>query len=200
MVNHAQNVPTVRFMTDAAQDEGEITRFCELIKAEGVTSYLEVGSKFGGSLWRVATSLPKGSRIVSVDLPGGTKAWMESRASLVACIMELSRLGYDARVIWGDSTDPSVIDQVRGYGPFEACLIDGDHRLPGVTKDFANYGPMARMVAFHDLAWRRAPEWVGTRIDVPEFWASIKGGYERTEEIVLCPTGKNNGIGVLWRD
>lgn len=58
---------------------------------------------------------------------------------------------------------------------------------------------MGRIVAFHDLAWRRAPEWVGTRIDVPELWASIKGSFARTEEIILCPTGKNNGIGVLWR-
>jgi hypothetical protein len=57
---------------------------------------------------------------------------------------------------------------------------------------------MCRLVAFHDIAWRRAPEWVGVRIDVPEFWDSIKGDY-RHEEFKFCPTGKNNGIGVLWR-
>ncbi len=189
-----------RYLTDAAQDPAEIAAFCALLKRERAGSYLEIGSKYGGSLWLAANALPPGSRIVAVDMPLGTKAWKESSASLTACIAQLMGRGYDARVIWGNSTDPAVIAQVRALGPFDAALIDADHRLPGVTADFANYGPMANIVAFHDLAWRRAPEWVGTRIDVPQFWASIKGDYQRTEEIILCPTGKNNGIGVLWRN
>jgi len=195
-----------RYLTDAAQDPTEIAAFCDLLRREGVTSYLEIGSKFGGSLWQVATALPKGSRIVSVDLPSGTKAWTASRSSLGACIEELNRIGYDAQVIWGNSMDPAIIEQVRERGPYDAMLIDADHRWDrtnpapnGVQADFLNYGPMGRIVAFHDLAWRRAPDWVGTRIDVPEFWASIKDDY-RHEEIILCPTKKNNGIGILWRD
>lgn len=195
-----------QYLTDAAQDPAEIAAFCDLLKREQVGSYLEVGSKFGGSLWLAATALPKGSRIVAVDLPSGTKAWTASRLSLVACIEELNRIGYDAQVIWGNSMDPVVIEQVRALGPFDAMLIDADHRWDrnnpapnGVQADFLNYAPMGKIVAFHDLAWHRAPEWVGTRINVPEFWESIKGGY-RHEEIILCPTGKNNGIGVLWRD
>jgi cephalosporin hydroxylase len=188
-----------RYLTDAAQDPAEIAAFCDLLKREGVGSYLEIGSKFGGSLWRAATALPVGSLIVSVDMPGGTKAWKESEASLKACHAELHRLGYRTHAIWGDSGDPAVIEQVAALGPFDAMLIDADHRLPGVTRDWNNYGPMGRIVAFHDLAWHRQPEWVGTRIDVPQLWASIKDGY-RHEEIILDPTGKNNGIGVLWRD
>jgi hypothetical protein len=45
----------------------------------------------------------------------------------------------------------------------------------------------------------RAKEWEGVRIDVPEFWDVIKRDF-RHKEIKLCPTGKNNGIGVLWKD
>jgi len=187
-----------RYLTDAAQDEREITAFCDLLAREGVTSYLEIGSKFGGSLWRAANALPRGSRIVAVDLPGGTKAWKESEASLKACVLALIDLGYDARIIWGNSTDPKVIEQVRALGPFSAALLDADHRLPGVTADWNTYGPMAAIVAFHDISWRRAPEWVGTRIDVPEFWASIKDDY-RHEEIRFDESRKNNGLGILWR-
>jgi hypothetical protein len=186
------------YRTKALQVEAEIARFAEIMVAEGVRSYLEIGSKFGGSLWRVARSLPVGSRIVSVDLPRGTKVWPESERSLMACIAELCRLGYDARVIWGSSTDPDIIARVRRLGPFDAAFIDGDHRLPGLTMDWENYGPMARVIGFHDISWRRAPEWVGTRIDVPEWWNEHKD-ISRHEEIRLCPTGKNNGIGVLWR-
>jgi hypothetical protein len=69
-----------------------------------------------------------------------------------------------------------------------------------VTADWINYGPMSRnIVAFHDISWRRAPDWVGTRIDVPEFWDAIKHDY-RHRELKMCPSGKNNGIGVLWKD
>lgn len=182
----------------ALQHEGEIKTLCDIIRREGVQSYLEIGSKFGGSLWRVANAMPKGSRIVSVDLPSGTKVWPQSKKSLTDCVNELNRRGYDARIIWGDSTAPEVIEQVTALGPFDAALIDGNHTLPFVTKDFANYGPLCRLVAFHDIAWKRDPDWSGYPIHVPEFWASVRDQYKH-EEIVLDPTGNNNGIGVLWR-
>lgn len=188
-----------KFESNILQDPSEIAAYCDVLKSEGIGSYLEVGSKFGGSLWRAAMALPKGSRVVSVDLPNGTKAWKDSQPALLACIAELNKRGYDASVIWGDSGAQDVISAVKKLGPFDAVMLDADHRLPGVTRDWEVYGPMSRkLVAFHDIGWRRAPEWEGVRIDVPEFWDSIKGGY-RHQEIKLCPTGKNNGIGVLWR-
>lgn len=189
-----------KFETEIAQDEQEISAYCDALRAGGVRLYLEIGSKFGGSLWRAAQALPVGSRIVSIDLPNGTRAWKESSASLRECIEELKALGYEAEIIWGNSQSPDVIRRAAARGPYDAIMIDADHRLPGVTADWENYRGMARnMVAFHDIGWRRAPEWVGTRIDVPEFWNSIKHDF-RHQEYKFCPTGKNNGIGVLWKD
>jgi predicted O-methyltransferase YrrM len=181
-----------------AQVEAEIDGFAALLVQEGVTSFLEIGSKFGGSLYRIAKRLPAGSRVVSVDMPKGTRAWPQSEAELKATIQKLQTEGYDARVIWGDSTAPEIIEKVEALGPFDAIFIDANHTLPFVKRDWANYGPMGRIIAFHDINWHRAPEWVGTRIDVPEFWDEIKVDY-RHQEFRLCPTGKNNGIGVLWR-
>lgn len=181
------------------QVEAEIDGLADIFWKEGVRSFLEIGSKFGGSLLRIAERLPTESRIVSVDLPKGTKAWRESEAALTAAISKLKMHGYDAHLIWGDSTAPDVIAKVRALGPFDAIFIDANHTTPYLLKDWENYGPMSRVVAFHDIAWRRAPEWEGTRIDVPEFWNEIKDGYLH-EELKFCPTGKNNGIGVLWRD
>lgn len=188
------------YLKQVLQDEAELARYCEIIKQNEVSLYLEIGSKFGGSLWRVANSMPKGSRIIAVDLPNGTKSWTASRISLEWCIADLRDLGYDARIIWGDSQSADVIRKVGTLAPFDAIMIDADHRLPGVTNDWLNYGPMARnMVAFHDISWKRAPEWEGTRIDVPKFWDSIKHAF-RHEEIKLDQSGKNNGIGILWKD
>lgn len=179
------------------QDASEIAALADLVKAEGVASYLEIGSKFGGSLKAVSEALPTGSRIVSVDLPADGKV-AASRTSLLAVLADLQASGYDARGIWGDSTAPEIVAQVGALGPFDLVLIDANHTLPFVTRDWINYGSMGRMVAFHDISWRRAPEWQGERIDVPEFWRAISPAY-RHVEFRMCPTGKNNGIGVLWR-
>lgn len=186
------------YESNVAQVDSEIAALAEVMRRERVGRFLEIGSKFGGSLWRLSRALQPQSRIVSVDMPKGTKAWPESSASLKACIARLRDEGHDAHVIWGGSADEAVIAQVRALGPYDAVFIDGNHTLPFVTRDWVTYGAMARIVAFHDIAWRRAPEWVGIRIDVPEFWQSLKADY-RHEEFKFCPTAKNNGIGVLWR-
>lgn len=178
-----------------AQVEAEIAWFVQLLQRENVTRFLEIGSKFGGSLWRIGCALPKGSCIVSVDMPMSrtTQDPLEMR------VKQLNERGYDAHLIIGDSTSSGVIGEVKALAPFDACLIDANHTLPYVTKDWLHYGSMAKIVAFHDIAWKRPPEWNGGyRIDVPEFWQSIKKNY-RHEEVRLDKTGRDNGIGVLWR-
>jgi hypothetical protein len=175
----------------ALQDPVELVEFARLVTREKVKSYLEIGSKFGGSLWHVACAMPLGSRLVAVDLVGDL--------DLNECIKRLKSLGYDARLLIGDSVDPKVVDAARVLGPYDLCLIDANHHEPYVRQDWANYGPMARMVAFHDIGWvqgdRPNKPW---RIEVPKVWNEIKQDY-RHQEIKLCPTGRDNGIGILWR-
>lgn len=187
-----------KYETAALQNRSEHDWFLNILKRENVRSFLEIGSKFGGSLWRVGNALPKGSKIVSVDLPFGDNSFKESVEPLNRCIAELNRRGYDARVFFGDSTDPAIIEKVRALAPFDCCFIDANHTLPYVTKDWQNYGPMARLVAFHDIGWlKRPPEQQGKKlpIDVPQLWGELKKKF-RSEEIKLDK--RDNGIGVLW--
>lgn len=186
------------YEVNALQHGDELARLIEIVKSEGVRSYLEIGANFGGSLWRVGSVMPAGSRIVAVDLPDGTRDWNESSVSLSGCCDKLSALGHSVVLTFGDSTWPSTIESVKKFGLFDLVLIDANHTLPFVTKDWENYGPLGKIIAFHDIAWKREPEWSGVRIDVPQFWDMIKSGY-RHEEIKLDPKGKDNGIGVLWR-
>jgi predicted O-methyltransferase YrrM len=174
------------------QREEEMAWFAALLAREGVRSYLEIGSKFGGSLERVALALPRGSRIVSVDLPTEKSG---SEAALKTCATALWP-DYDVRLFRGDSTAPEIIASAAALGPYDAVFIDANHTLPYVTKDWENYGPMARIVAFHDIAFVQKPEGRYKGIEVPQFWESIKAGY-RHEECKL--DGPHNGIGVLWR-
>lgn len=185
-----------KYETAMLQDLIELTQFIELLKQEKVSSYLEIGSKHGGSLWRIGSSLPKGSRIVSIDLPHGDQSFKETLPHLQACVSRLSDMGYDAHLKVGDSTDPQTIEWARVLGPFDCCFIDANHTEPYVRKDFANYGPMARMVAFHDIGWRKREEPTNKMpIDVPQVWAEIKNGHRYTE-FRMC--ARDNGIGVLW--
>jgi len=169
----------------------EIDALVDVFNGAGVRSYLEIGSKFGGSLWRVGKSLPKGSRVISVDLG-------RNGPSLPACIAQLKHDGYDARLIAGDSTDPAIIAQAAKLGPYDACFIDANHKKSYVESDWKHYGPMAKLVAFHDIGWGRVSE-TPNRIDVPVVWDVIKEQY-RHKEFLFDPSGNHNGIGVLWRE
>lgn len=183
--------------TYVLQDRRELAAFTELLQRENVRSYLEIGSKHGGSLWIIARALPKGSRVVSVDLPHGDTSFKETEPTLKECVVALKGLGYDAHLFLGDSTDQSIVKAVEALGPFDACFIDANHTVPYVRSDWHNYGPMARMVAFHDIGWIQRPQPGKKPIEVPQVWNEIKGGF-RHQEIKMCP--RDNGIGIIWRN
>lgn len=180
------------------QDPNEFRSFLKLIKKHNVRRYLEIGSKHGGSFWRVVTSLPRGARAVSVDLPHGDTSFKQSEPHLRACILRLKELGYDAHLFLSDSTDIETVERVRQLAPFDLVFIDGNHTEPYVWKDWYNYGPLANIVAFHDISWFRAvPDSKKMPIDVPKVWGKLKQEFDHVE-IKQCP--QDNGIGIIWRN
>src|SRR4051812_31166096 len=93
------------YMKLPVQDHRELEAFVQFVRDENIRSYLEIGSKYGGSLWRVARAMPTKSRIVAVDLPFlSTFKRPVSQPYLEQVVGELSR-SYDATLILGDSTD-----------------------------------------------------------------------------------------------
>lgn len=187
------------YLTDVSQVESELTGLIEILKREKVTRFLEVGSRFGGSLWRIATALPAGSLIVSCDSGSGMGGKKDGQmASLENCIDDLVGLGYDARLVVGDSQLSHVVERVKIWAPFDAVFIDADHELHGVTRDWENYGPSARIVAFHDVGWIKPDNYMNSKVvRVPELWQSLKQEFYH-EEFIDYSTGRTMGIGVLW--
>lgn len=180
----------------ALQIHGEIAAFAALLKEQKVRSYLEIGSLFGGSAWYIGSNLPNGLRMVLIDLPRGNPDWKDSEPSLIRCAESLRKCGHDVDIVWGDSTDPVVVKKVRDQGPFDACFIDGNHTRAYLEQDWNNYGSISRIVAFHDISWRRDKGVMG--IDVPQFWNVLKNSHFHVE-LKMDPKSKDFGIGVLWR-
>lgn len=183
--------------THILQHPGEFSEFLRLVKSNNVSRYLEIGSKNGGSLWRITNKLKIGSRAVSVDLPYGDKSFKTTQPNLEECIRALRQRGYDAILHLGDSTDEKIVEIVRSEGPYDLCLIDANHTEPYVWKDWNNYGPMARIVAFHDINHINKNDTKKMPIDVPVVWNKIKNDY-RHIEIKMDPGF--NGFGILWRE
>jgi predicted O-methyltransferase YrrM len=191
------NVATLDF-AKPLQHEDELEGLIDLFQAAGVRSYLEIGARYGGSFERVMESLPKGSRGVAVDFPGGAFGDEESAPILCSALRRLKFKGCLVRSIFGPSQAPEVIDRVRRLGPFDAVLLDADHSYEAIKKDFEVYAPMAKLVILHDVA---APEFVrskfGLPVEVPRFWQEVKSKYPHFE---IAKSQSLMGIGVLyWR-
>jgi hypothetical protein len=172
----------------------KLSQFIKLLKDNNVRSFLEIGSKKGGSFGPIVRSLPKHSRAVSVDLPFPATAYQQYLPLLKECVHDLERAGYDVHLILGDSTDEKTIERVRALGPFDACFIDANHYEDYVRKDWANYGPMSKIVAFHDINDTVPRE--NFKIEVKKVWDELKLSYQHCE---IKHEANVNGIGVLWR-
>ena len=179
------------------QHPDELDGLIEIFQREGVKSYLEIGARYGGSFERIMTALPKGSRGVAVDFPGGPFGDENSPAILLAALRRLKAVGRDVSVIFGPSSAPEVEHRVKEKAPYDAIVIDADHSLEAVEEDFRLYLPMARILVLHDIA---APQGVRSRdgrtVDVPLLWQKIKQHF-RYEEIIT--EGSLMGIGVIYR-
>lgn len=178
----------------AQQNESELREYVNLLKAAEIRSYLEIGCKWGGTLFRVAQTMPKGSKIVAVDMPtpgSGTEV------SLRACVDELERMGHDVLLYLGDSTREDIVSTVRQHGPYDACLIDANHTLPYIEKDYSNYAPVSNIVALHDISYNHKTPDGRMPIEVPIFWKRVKDHYRHVE---IRHEPADNGFGILYRN
>jgi predicted O-methyltransferase YrrM len=172
------------------QDEREFSTL--LTHSSGCRSALEIGSRYGKSIERIAATLAPRSKVVAVDLPYATgvhASYPDPAPILRATMAQIAEHGHEVHLCLGDSHNAEVIEAVRKHGPYEFVFIDGDHSYEGVKADWENYGPLAtKIVAFHDI------------VNNPEcfrLWSEIKAaGYKTAEYTESCWLG----IGVVFKD
>ena len=169
-----------------AQDWFEFSQMLNHVR--GVKSILEIGSRFGQSLARMALVSDVNSKLVTVDLPVDPYSiGADVHGPLTAECEKLRLHGHEVHQITGDSHYPDVADKVRALGPYDFGFIDGDHTYSGARQDWLEYGPMCQIVAFHDI---NCPDW-----GVKNLWNDIKHDHPYAEYI-----GGEMGIGVLFRN
>jgi predicted O-methyltransferase YrrM len=149
-----------------------------------VRSYLEIGTRDGGSLRVVVENAPALESIVCADTWGGE--WGGSgRGSHDHIDRLLAGMLYtgEVRYLDGDSkeTIPTLAQQ------FDLILVDGDHSYEGGMADLRNVWPLCRpggCVAFHDITHPAHPylltafdEWVEERRPEIAVWRQVLEPY-----------------------
>lgn len=182
----------------ASQDHTEFSSFIRFLQEKKVTRYLEIGARHGDSFHEIMLHLPVGSFGLAVDLPGGLWGKSTTHSNLKKAVEDLKKRGYDVDYVLGNSQDEDVISKIKSYGKFDACLIDGDHTLDGVTKDWNNYKDSAPIIAFHDIVGHNQAEKVhGNKVEVPLLWKKIKQEYKETIEFVGPYSAMGIGVCLL---
>jgi len=190
-----------RFLNKAQQNLQELAEFIAFAREAKIGSFLEIGSKFGGVIWAISSVLPKGARIVSVDMPNGQWGRSDSEESLRCCFDQLKERGFDAHLFLGDSTNPNIVSAVEALSPFDCLFIDANHTEPYVRKDFASYGMLAKHCCFHDIGWNKPTPPKRMPIEVPKVWKELKDKLRDKADFreIRCEQ-RHNGIGIIsWK-
>jgi hypothetical protein len=149
----------------ALQNREELIGLCEWIERARIRSYLEIGVWTG----RLVSIL---HRLFQFDLVAVCDHGWAERCGLPIAVPK------EAVAFWGDSGSRGYAEWRAGLGQVDLVLIDGDHRLAGVARDFAvNRAYPHEFLAFHDICGARRQ----TR-GVARFWSGLVEG--RRHEIV----------------
>lgn len=177
---------------DNPQNPWELDQMLEIVK--GKTRVLEIGSSFGGTLRRMAAVMPRGSKLVSVDLDcDETWKFLNPLDSLKETCRRIGLMGGNVELFIADSHSQQTVDAVRSHGPYDFGFIDAGHTYRDMKLDWENYGPMCKIVGFHDIG--------GGLSECKTCWDEIKAeattkGW-RTQEFVQDT--RQFGIGIVHR-
>jgi len=124
--------------------------------------YFEVGCRNGASFAIFGRSMPPGSLLLGVDMPGGPWGMVGSETHLEK-VADTLRLDYRVELLYRDSQKPETLAEVKTVldgQPVDALLLDADHSRAGVVSDLEMYSPLVRpggIVIFHDCGFLGSP-------------------------------------------
>lgn len=181
------------------QRKSELRELLEIVQDHDPATILEIGTGRGGTLYTWCRVLDP-TRIVSLDLPGGTYGggYTKSKTKLFSTFTDKSNLSFVRR----DSHDTATRDQIQELldgENIDFLYIDADHTYEGVKRDFELYSPLVAdggLVALHDIDHRLNDD-PNSPYGVKKFWKEIKSEY-RTKSIYSKPRERAYGNGIVY--
>lgn len=163
------------------QVKEELRDFLELILARDVKSVLQIGlGHFGSTQFCLSLICDK---IVTVEYDIRNISNYADREILYNQTKEF--------LIYGDSTDASVIEEAGKHGYFDCVFVDGNHSYEYVKKDYENYLPLLKsggIFAFHDACLD------ADRYGTPQLLKELK------EDIQIIQHSKEVGIAYFIKE
>jgi predicted O-methyltransferase YrrM len=184
------------------QDRGEIHTLAERVRSIGPKVIVEIGTRLGGTLFCWSQCSANLELLVSIDLPSGIHGggYPHQRARLYELFVSnqpLARLEL-LRLDSQQASTQARLLEILCDRPIDFLFIDGDHRYPGIKRDYELYASAVRpggLIAFHDIRPNAELE----SIQVYKLWDEIKVKAAHTEEIIHEPYRGRYGIGLLTK-
>ena len=182
---------------DLAQDDLEFAWLCRLIEQREVKTYLEIGSRHGGSMFMTARFMQPNSKVVCVDLPGANWGRRDSGRRLDELSDLVREEGHQVDLLYADShhrKTVKAVEELLNGRPVDCLMLDADHRYEGVQRDFELYQSLVRkggIIALHDIA----PNHPSSKMGVPKLWSELFPNYNTAQCIAR---DDKYGIGVLY--
>lgn len=168
------------------------TWLAEHCRTHVVRSYLEIGTRDGGSLEVVLANARQLSDVICCDT-WGSEYGGSGRGGHAHIHVLMDTHGYDGRRTFLDGDSKVTVPNLQPWlaGTFDLILVDGDHSYAGGMADLVNVWPLVRpggAVLFHDIRHPAHP-------DLAACFAEFVAG--RTSQHEVIP--EDYGLGVAWK-
>jgi hypothetical protein len=164
------------------------------VKQFKITSYMEIGCRWGGTFVLTTEYLKKFNdfkKSVAIDIID----------SPVKEYCKLNNNNNNTEFLQLNSTSQEFKDYIDNHF-FDLILIDGDHKFKGVNNDYFMCKNNGKILVFHDIVNVMCP-------GVVAFWKGLKEGFtdlfdfyeftDQYDEVVEMNTATFLGIGVAVR-